>query len=108
MSLDYVYENQPQGSSRVGRSSIANYLNSIGWRGIRQRKVNLEAALRLLIENTHAAERRVQILDIAAGGGRYVLETMKALAEHSDERRAARLQSRRMSMRLGRSPTSLA
>jgi hypothetical protein len=29
-SLDYVYENQPQGSSRLGKFVDANYLNSIG------------------------------------------------------------------------------
>ncbi|MEP6686075.1 MAG: bifunctional alpha/beta hydrolase/class I SAM-dependent methyltransferase [Verrucomicrobiota bacterium] len=78
-SLDYVYENQPQGSSRVGKFIDSNYLNSIGWRGIRQRKANLEATLRLLIEETHAAGRRVHIIDIAAGVGRYIIETMKAL-----------------------------
>ena len=81
MSLDYVYENQPQGSSRVGKFIDSNYLNSIGWRGIRQRKANLEVALRMLIETTQMDGRRVHILDIASGGGRYVLETMKAL-EH--------------------------
>jgi alpha-beta hydrolase superfamily lysophospholipase/SAM-dependent methyltransferase len=79
LTLDYVYENEPRGSSRIGKFIDSNYLNSIGWRGIRQRKVNLEAALRLLIENTHAAGRRVHIVDIAAGGGRYVLETMQSL-----------------------------
>ena len=80
-SLDYVYENRPQGSLRFGRFIDANYLNSIGWRGIRQRKVNLEKALRELIETLHAEGRPVRILDIAAGPGRYVLETMRALPD---------------------------
>ncbi len=79
MSLDYVYENHPEGRSRVGKFLDTNYLNSIGWRGIRQRKVNLERALRRLIEETHAAGHRVHVVDIAAGGGRYVLETIRAL-----------------------------
>ncbi|MEO6969471.1 MAG: class I SAM-dependent methyltransferase family protein [Chthoniobacterales bacterium] len=78
-SLDYVYENQPQGSSRLGKFIDANYLNSIGWRGIRQRKENLEEALRKVIELRHAAGEPIRILDIAAGAGRYVLETMRAL-----------------------------
>lgn len=78
-SLDYVYENRPQGSSRLGQFIDANYLNSIGWRGIRQRKVNLEKALRELIETLHAEGQPVRILDVAAGAGRYVLETMRAL-----------------------------
>ena len=55
------------------------YLDSLGWRGIRQRKVNLEKLLRKTIEETRAAGREVRILDIAAGGGRYVLETMHSL-----------------------------
>jgi alpha-beta hydrolase superfamily lysophospholipase/SAM-dependent methyltransferase len=80
-SLDYVYENEPQGSSRLGKFVDANYLNSIGWRGIRQRKANLEQALRATIEKLDADGRPIRILDIAAGAGRYVLETMRALPE---------------------------
>jgi alpha-beta hydrolase superfamily lysophospholipase/SAM-dependent methyltransferase len=82
-SLDYVYENRPHGSSRLGKFIDANYLNSIGWRGIRQRKANLERALRDAIEKLQAEERPIRILDIAAGAGRYVLETMRALPEIS-------------------------
>jgi alpha-beta hydrolase superfamily lysophospholipase/SAM-dependent methyltransferase len=78
-SLDYVYRNQPQGSSRLGKFIDANYLKSIGWRGIRQRKANVEEALRRMIEVLHAAGRPIRILDIAAGAGRYVLETMRTL-----------------------------
>src|SRR5207247_11000628 len=46
LSLDYVYENKPHGSLGVGRLIDQSYLNSIGWRGIRQRKANLKNALR--------------------------------------------------------------
>ncbi len=78
-SLDYVYENQPQGWSRLGRVIDANYLNSIGWRGIRQRRANLEKTLREVIETLHAEGQPVRILDIAAGAGRYVLAAMRVL-----------------------------
>ena len=78
LSLDYVYENQPRGSLGVGRLIDKSYLNSIGWRGIRQRKVNLVATLGHLIERQREQNKRVHILDIAAGGGRYVLETIAA------------------------------
>jgi hypothetical protein len=37
--------------------------------------------LRRIIQETHAAGRPVRIVDIAAGGGRYLLETMRALPE---------------------------
>jgi alpha-beta hydrolase superfamily lysophospholipase len=80
-SLDYVYENIPKGSSRLGKLIDANYLNSVGWRGIRQRKANLMAALRRVIEEMHADRCRIHIVDIAAGGGRYLLETMKELSD---------------------------
>jgi alpha-beta hydrolase superfamily lysophospholipase/SAM-dependent methyltransferase len=79
LTLDYVYENQPNGSNKLGRLIDKAYLESPGWRGIRQRKVNLEKLLRNTIEVTRAAGREVRILDIAAGGGRYVLETMHSL-----------------------------
>jgi len=80
VTLDYVYENKPQGITPLGRLLDRAYLNSIGWRGIRQRKVHLEKVLRALIEQTHAAGRPVRLLDIAAGAGRYVLETLHQLA----------------------------
>jgi len=79
LTLDYVYENKAQGATRLGRFIDHGYLNSIGWRGIRQRKRNLEKLLRSVIEKTHALGRPVRMVDIAAGGGRYVLETMRAL-----------------------------
>lgn len=81
LSLDYVYENKPQGATRLGRLMDRGYLNSIGWRGIRQRKRNLEKLLRHVIQGTHATGRSVRIVDIAAGGGRYLLETMRALPD---------------------------
>jgi esterase/lipase/SAM-dependent methyltransferase len=81
LTLDYVYENKAQGATRLGRFIDHGYLNSIGWRGIRQRKKNLEKLLRSVIERTHAEGRPVRIVDIAAGGGRYVLETLRALPE---------------------------
>ncbi|MEY2481825.1 MAG: hypothetical protein QOK24_353 [Verrucomicrobiota bacterium] len=79
LTLDYVYENKAQGSTALGRFIDHGYLNSIGWRGIRQRKKNLEKLLRIVIETMHAEGRPVRIVDIAAGGGRYVIETIRAL-----------------------------
>src|SRR5437588_3324218 len=81
LTLDYVYENKAQGTTPLGRWIDRNYLNSVGWRGIRQRKKNLEILLRRVIEKTHAEGRPVRIVDVAAGGGRYLLETMRDLRE---------------------------
>ncbi len=81
LSLDYVYENKPRGSLGVGRLIDKSYLNSIGWRGIRQRKANLKDALRNVIEKLRKEGRPVRILDIAAGAGRYVMETVHELPD---------------------------
>jgi alpha-beta hydrolase superfamily lysophospholipase/SAM-dependent methyltransferase len=81
LTLDYVYENKAQGSTPLGRLIDRNYLNSPGWRGIRERKKNLEMLLRRVIEKTQTGGRPVRIIDIAAGGGRYVLETMRDLRQ---------------------------
>src|SRR4051812_30371001 len=79
LSLDYVYRNDAQGSLGIGRLVDRSYLNSVGWRGIRQRKVHLQKALTSVMRRTHAEGRSVNILDIAAGAGRYVIEAMAAL-----------------------------
>jgi hypothetical protein len=81
LSLDYVYKNEPHGWSALGRVIDKSYLNSIGWRGIRQRKANLNKTLRDLILKVDRENRPVRILDIAAGAGRYVIETIRDMPE---------------------------
>src|SRR2546423_3153852 len=81
LSLDYVYKNEAHGKSAVGRLIDKSYLDSIGWRGIRERKNNLEKLLRDLILKVHREHRAVRVLDIAAGAGRYVIETIRNLPE---------------------------
>jgi SAM-dependent methyltransferase len=55
------------------------FLNAIGWKGIRVRRENLERMLRGLIEQMQREGKAVRILDIAAGPGRYVLETIQQM-----------------------------
>jgi SAM-dependent methyltransferase len=81
VTLDHVYKNQAEGVTPIGRMIDRSFLDNIGWRGIRQRRVHLEKMLRGAIEALHHAGQPVRILDIATGGGRYVLETMNALRE---------------------------
>ena len=78
-TLDYVYRNQAQGCGMLGRMMDRIYLDSIGWRGIRVRKQHLEKILRAAIEETRNADKSVRILDIAAGHGRYILDTLSGL-----------------------------
>ncbi len=80
-SLDYVYKNQANGALVVGKFIDQGYLDAIGWRGIRLRKLHLQTALTQLItealQSAAATKATVSILDVAAGGGRYLLETAK-------------------------------
>ena len=76
-TLDYVYRNEARGAGPVGRLIDRNYLDSIGWRGIRQRKLHVEELLRLAIARLRQAGAPVHVLDIAAGHGRYVLEALQ-------------------------------
>jgi alpha-beta hydrolase superfamily lysophospholipase/SAM-dependent methyltransferase len=77
--LDYVYENRARGVTPLGRLIDRLFLNATGWRGIRVRRALLEKALRSTLEQAHACGRPVRLLDIAAGPGRYVLETIRRL-----------------------------
>lgn len=79
-TLDYVYNNQAQGNTVLGKLMDRTYLDSIGWRGIRVRKQHLEHLLKVAIERTQAAGKPVQIVDIAAGHGRYILDAIQALS----------------------------
>jgi alpha-beta hydrolase superfamily lysophospholipase len=79
-TLDYVYRNQPTGKGGLGRMIDQNYLNSIGWRGIRQRKLNVEELLRLTMAKLREEGRPVRIVDIAAGHGRYILEALQGVS----------------------------
>lgn len=83
-TLDYVYRNQPAGRGMIGRLADRNYLNAIGWRGIRQRKLNLEALLRSTLAQLDLEGRPLRVLDIAAGHGRYVLEALASAAQRPE------------------------
>ncbi len=77
LSLDHVYKNRAKGGLLLGKIIDRFYLDTPGWRGIRQRKINLEAMLDSAIQRTRAEKKPVRILDIATGCGRYVLDTLK-------------------------------
>lgn len=76
-TLDYVYRNRAAGFTPLGRFIDRNYLNGSGWRGIRVRRQMLERVVQQAIEQTHANKGTVHVVDIAAGAGRYLLETLK-------------------------------
>ena len=83
-TLDYVYRNTPSGAGPVGRLIDRQYLQSIGWRGIRQRKLHIEELLRKAMDALRAAGNPVRMLDIAAGHGRYALEALTGHAHRPE------------------------
>ena len=83
-TLDYVYRNKPGGLGPIGRLIDRHYLNAIGWRGIRQRKLHLEDLLRRAIDAVQQEGRPARLLDVAAGHGRYVLEALNGLARQPE------------------------
>ena len=83
-TLDYIYRNEAQGRTPLGRWIDRTYLDAIGWRGVRQRKLDVEALLREAIARLHASGTPVHIVDIAAGHGRYVLDAVAALPHPPD------------------------
>ena len=76
-TLDYVYRNRAGGFTVLGRIIDRNYLDGTGWRGVRARRRLLERVVQRAIEEMHARKRSVHVVDIAAGAGRYMLETLK-------------------------------
>jgi alpha-beta hydrolase superfamily lysophospholipase len=75
-TLDYVYRNEPTSGSKIGRIIDHNYLQSIGWRGIRQRKIHIEELIRDAMDRLDKAGMPIHVMDVAAGHGRYVLEAL--------------------------------
>jgi alpha-beta hydrolase superfamily lysophospholipase/SAM-dependent methyltransferase len=80
-TLDYVYENEARGLGVIGRMVDRTFLDAIGWRGIRQRKLHLEELIGKAARELRIAGRPLHILDIAAGHGRYVLDAIANLEE---------------------------
>lgn len=80
-TLDYVYENTARGLGPGGKAIDRLFLDSIGWRGIRQRKIHLEELIVAASKRLRRAGGRVHVLDIAAGHGRYVLDAIAGCDE---------------------------
>ncbi|EAU00979.1 bifunctional alpha/beta hydrolase/class I SAM-dependent methyltransferase [Campylobacter curvus] len=79
-TLDYVYQNEPQGANEFFKFIDKIYLNAIGWRGIRTRKQNIKLALDYAICRLKQSGSSVNLLDIASGHGRYILDALDANA----------------------------
>lgn len=74
--LEYVYRNPPSGKGALGKAIDRAFLNAPGWRGIRERGDIVRQTLRREIDALAARDGGVRLLDVACGGGRYVLEAL--------------------------------
>jgi alpha-beta hydrolase superfamily lysophospholipase/SAM-dependent methyltransferase len=83
-TLDYVYRNTPSSGNPLGRLIDHNYLQSIGWRGIRQRKIHAEELIGEAMRRLRQDVRPVHVMDVAAGHGRYVLEAIESSTSKPD------------------------
>lgn len=72
-TLDYVYRNEARGLSKF---TDRQYLDAIGWKGIRQRKLHVEELIRAALGKLAQKNFPRRVMDIAAGHGRYVLEAL--------------------------------
>ena len=75
-TLDYIYRDEARGKGPLGRMVDRNYLDAIGWRGIRIRGQHLQELLRDAAQRLRGQGTPVRVLDVAAGHGRYVLEAL--------------------------------
>lgn len=76
-TLDYVYRNDPEGEGKLGLIIDRQYLDSIGWRGIRVRKLHIQQLIEQAVVKLRAGNMPVRVVDIAAGHGRYVLDALE-------------------------------
>ncbi len=79
--LDYIYTNKPSGKCLIGKLFDKCYLQTPGWVGIRQRKVNLEQTIQRAVAQLKQENKPVRILDVAAGKGRYILDAISSIDE---------------------------
>jgi 2-polyprenyl-3-methyl-5-hydroxy-6-metoxy-1,4-benzoquinol methylase len=75
--LDYVYKNKASGRLGIGILIDRAYLNAVGWKGIRLRKVLVMNYLTRIIGEQLQRKPRIRYLDIACGGGEYDSEVLK-------------------------------
>lgn len=83
-TLDFVYRNQSESTNPLGKIIDRQFLNAIGWRGIRVRKINIEYLLEKYAQILIQKRKPLRILDIASGHGRYILDAVDKLPKRPD------------------------
>lgn len=77
VSLDYIYQNTPQGKTFIHRWLDNYYLSQRGFDATRKRKYFVECLLLKAINALLKDGKTVNILDIAAGNAHYLIDVIK-------------------------------
>ncbi len=78
-TLDYIYRNQPQGISWIGRWIDAKFLSHPGWEAVRERRRSLELLMEKSAKELLRQDRAIALLDIASGPASYILQLLRKL-----------------------------
>ena len=82
-TLDYIYENNPQGNFFIGKYIDRKFLGHPGWEGVRWRRKHLETLLSEAIGELKASGNAVSLVDIASGPGSYILSVFSEVGEEN-------------------------
>lgn len=77
--LDYIYKNQPSGKYGIGYLLDKIYLSHKGWKAIRKRKENLEAALARALGEVLKMKGAAALIDVASGPAQYIINVLKKI-----------------------------
>lgn len=84
VSLEYMYQNDPKGKYVFGKLIDRIYLNNSACRSVRVREKNVEKFILMATEKLAAEGKAINLLDIAAGCGRYVINTLEKINQPVD------------------------
>ncbi|MEW6436202.1 MAG: class I SAM-dependent methyltransferase family protein [Pseudomonadota bacterium] len=84
--LDHVYDNRAEGRFLIGRLIDRIYLDAPGWAGIRNRgellrETILAEAKNIAAERPADAKELLGLVDLACGGGRYLIAALRTLED---------------------------
>lgn len=79
--LDHVYDNKAEGRFLIGRLIDRVYLNAPGWSGIRNRCELLRDTIVAEVMRNASGREPFRLVDLACGGGRYLLAALRTLED---------------------------
>ena len=84
ISLEYMYNNVPDGKYLLGKFIDRLYLNNNACLSLRIREKNVEKFITIAAKSLVADGKKIRLLDIAAGCGRYIFNILQGLSQPID------------------------